>query len=98
MITQNPLGLPGAQNVKIWMAGALAGLQLAPAHSEASLRQDLSQGFLVGLTDRCGWGRGAGVVGWWRAREWLGRRAGAWGCEPGHAGDETFPVALPGSL
>ena len=31
MITQNPLGLPGAQNVKVWMARALVGLQSAPA-------------------------------------------------------------------
>lgn len=31
MITQNPLGLPGAQNVKFWMARALVGLQSAPA-------------------------------------------------------------------
>ena len=31
MITQNPLGLPGAQNVKIWMARDLVGLQSAPA-------------------------------------------------------------------
>jgi hypothetical protein len=32
MITQNPLGLPGAQNVKIWMARALVGIQPASAH------------------------------------------------------------------
>lgn len=34
MITQNPLGLPGAQNVKIWMARALVGLQPAPAQAD----------------------------------------------------------------
>jgi hypothetical protein len=38
MITQNPLGLPGAQNVKIWMATALVGLQPAPAQNGGSAR------------------------------------------------------------
>ena len=38
------------------------------------------------------------VVGWWRVREWLGRRAGIWGCEPAALATESLPIALPGSL
>ena len=38
----------------------------------------------------------AGVVGWWRVREWLGRRAGALGCEPAALATEPFPTCPPG--
>jgi hypothetical protein len=52
MITQNPLGLPGAQNVKIWMARALVGLQPAPAQNElGGYRVSATAGLLPSVTN-----------------------------------------------
>src|SRR5437773_12198961 len=82
----------------ICMSPRCADVASTAAHIEASLRQERPRNFLAGLPGCRDRGAGLGVVGWWRVREWLGRRAGAWGCEPGHAGDESFPVALPGSF
>jgi len=47
MITQNPLGLPSGQNIKIWMARALVGVQPTPAHSGGYLRTERRPGSIT---------------------------------------------------
>src|SRR5437016_3456376 len=42
--------------------------------------------------------RGERAVGWWRAREWLVRRAGVAGCELAALESESFPGCPPGPL
>jgi hypothetical protein len=43
-------------------------------------------------------GAGTGSLGWGQAREWLGRRAGARGCEPAALASVSFPVCPAGLL
>jgi hypothetical protein len=66
------------------------------ASNEASLCQEVFGGLwgaLFAATGRLRW-----VVGWFRVREWLGRRAGAWGESRPRRRQSRSPVALPGPL
>ena len=66
------------------------------APNEASLCQEVFGGLLGALfaaTGRLRW-----VAGSFRVREWLGRRAGAWGESRPRRRQSRSPVALPGPL
>jgi hypothetical protein len=77
------------------MAANAPELNLTAAHSEASLRQGpfrfSSELAPDGCVRVC-----SGVVGWFRAREWLGRRAAFPGCGPAALAKESFPGLATG--
>ena len=81
------------QNTPIWAASLRTDVA-----ARSPIAMPLCVKDFVALSVQWVPGLPAPVVGWKRAREWLGRRAGAWGVSRPRWRQSRSPRALPGSL
>src|ERR1019366_9523820 len=91
---------PVGAECPIWTLPPLDVGDALAVQNEASLLSSGLTGSFQDLLDAgfvaAGAGSGLGVVGWWRVREWLVRRAGDRGASRPRWSQSRSPFALPG--